>query len=173
MMGIPRIIGVIEQLLPPEIYVPLFVILVFALVPVWFNWLRTKQIKGQLRRMLRATTPEARAGFRARAFEFAAGRPRRLAFLADEALRIGLKGVYDDAMVALKAAGGHHKDLQRLEAATKVVPPRAQHPLEEAVVIERMLEEGLEEAARGRLTEMRARFPNDPDLADLERRLSP
>lgn len=172
MMGIPQIIRTLEQLLPPEVYIPLFVVLGIALVPTWFHWVRTKQIKGQLRRLLRATSSEEKATFRARAFAFANGKPRRLAFLADEALRLGLKPIHDEAMAALKAvAGGHHADVQRLEAATKVVPPRAQHPLEEAVVIERMLEEGLVEAAKARLQEVRARFPTDPDLADLEHRI--
>jgi len=171
MMGIPQIIRTLEQLLPPEVYIPLFVVLGIALVPSWFHWVRTKQIKGQLRRLLRATDPNDKATFRSRAFEFAHNKPRRLAFLADEALRLGLKPIHDEAMTALKAAGGHDDDVKRLEAATKVVPPRAQHPLEEAVVIERMLGEGLVEAARARLAEVRARFPGDHDLADLERRI--
>jgi len=171
MMGIPQIIRTLEQLLPPEIYIPLFVVLGVAMVPSWFHWVRTKQIKGQLRRLLRSTEPGERATFKARAFEFAAGRPRRIAFLADEALRLGLKPIHDEAMVALREAGGHVADIQRLEAQTKVVAPRALHPLEEAIVIERMVTEGLVEAARERLAEVRRRFPDDPDLAAIERRL--
>lgn len=171
MQTIPQLIKAIESILPPEVYVPLFVVIGVALVPTWFHWLRSKQIKGRIRRMLRATDPAEREAHRRAAFDLAAGKPRRLAHLADEALRVGLRSVYDEALATLKASGGHRADIQRLEGATKVVPPRGAHPLEEALAIERMVEAGLLDAARARLHEVRGRFPEDPDLAALQQRL--
>ena len=45
---------------------------------------------------------------------------------------------------------------------------RGSHPLEEVVIIERIWDEGLHDAALERLAEVSAHFPGDPDLAALE-----
>ncbi len=173
MRMIPELLETLGQLLPVWLYVPLLVVLAAALVPAWLFWLRSKQIKGQLRRMVRERDPERRAAHRARAFHLAAGRPRRLVGLADEAHRVGLKNVFDAAVRDLAAAGGPKVELDRLRKLVTEPPKRGAHPLEELVIIERMWDQGLHDAARARLTEVRARFPDDPDLATLEARLYP
>lgn len=171
MRMIPELLRNIEAILPPEVWVPLFVLLGIAAIPAWITWLRTKQIKGQLRRMLRASDPDEKASHRNAAFALAAGRPRRLVFLADEAYRLGQKGVFLEALEALEATGKYPKDIRRLRDKVEASPKRGGHPLEEAVIIERMWEQGLHAAARERLAEVRGRFPKDEDLADLAHRL--
>ena len=170
MYALLQMLRSIETVLPPQVYIPLFAMIGVAAIPSWFYWLRTKQIRGQIRSMLRTTDPARRDAHRRRAFEYAAHKPRRLAYLADEALRLGLKAVYDEALAELQA-GGHREDHERLEKASKAPQPALGHPLQEAVVIERLIDEGLAEVARARLREARAKFPDDPDLAELERRL--
>ena len=88
----------------------------------------------------------------------------------DEALRLGLKAVYEEALAELEAAG-HLEDRERLEKASKAPTQAVGHPLQEAAAIERLLDEGLAEVARARLREARAKFPDDPDLAELEKRI--
>jgi hypothetical protein len=170
MQAILQLFRAIETVLPPQVYIPLFAVIGVAAIPSWFYWLRTKQIKGQLRGMQRATGPDQREAHKRAAFELAAHKPRRLAYLADEALRLGLKAVYEEALKEL-AEGGHHDEHKRLEQASKAPAQVAGHPLQEAAAIERLVAEGLLDAARERLRQVRARFPDDPDLAELEKKL--
>jgi hypothetical protein len=172
MSGISSLLKAVTTLLPPQVYVPLLVLAAIAAVPAWLHWVRTKQIAGRLRRMLRAASPEERAAHRQAAFELAGERPRELIYLADEAERLGQKGVFKQAVEALEATGKAPRDVRRLRALGGDTPPkRGLHPIEEAVIIERLWEQGLHAAARTRLAEVRAAFPEDPDLAEIQARL--
>src|SRR5690606_25582445 len=172
MRMIPELLQTLAQLLPMWLYVPILVALAALIVPAWLFLLRSKQIKGQLRRMARERDPARKAAHRARAFQIAGARPRLLVSLADEAHRAGLKGVFDAALKELARSDGAPVDLERLRALTTAPPKRGAHPLEEMVIIQRMWDQGLHEAARARLAEVRARFPDDSDLAALAETLT-
>jgi len=168
MRTIPQLLETLKELLPPWLFFPLVAVLAVAAVPAWINWLRTKQIRGQLRGMLRAANAQARKAHEAEAFFLAKGRPRRLVALADEAIRLNLKLVWQRALSELMATGKLPAEVQRLRAKVEAAPKRGGHPLEEMVIIERLWDEGLHDAALERLADVRARFPDDADLAALE-----
>lgn len=169
MRTIPDLLAALGALLPPWVTIPLAVLIAAVALPGWYYWLRTKQIRGALRSLLRATDEAARRRHRERAFELTGGRPRRVAYLADEAIRLHLKGVWQRALSQLEQSAP--AEARRLRAKVEPPPRRPSHPLEEAVVIERMWEQGLHDAARARLHEVRTRFPDDEELAALEQRL--
>jgi len=169
MSGISSLFKSLTTLLPPQVYVPLLILAGLAAVPAWLHWVRTKQIAGRLRRMLRAKDAEERHAHRDAAFELAGNRPRALVYLAHEAERLGQKAVFKQALEALEATGRAPLDVAQLRAMGGDAPPkRGMHPIEEAVIIERMWSQGLHAAARERLAEVRAAFPEDPDLLEIE-----
>jgi hypothetical protein len=165
---LPELLQTLANLLPPWLFFPALAVLAIVAVPAWVSWLRSKQIRGHLRRMLRAPDSRTRQAHEESAFFLAQGRPRRLVALADEAMRLNLKPLWRRALAELEATGKLPADVRRLRAQVAVERKRGGHPLEEAVIIERMWDQGLHEAALERLAETRARFPEDPDLATLE-----
>ena len=169
---IPDLIGTLQQMLPVWVSVPLLALIAAFAIPGWWNWLRSKQIKGQVRRMMRAPSSEARDEHAENAFALAAGSARRLSYLADELFRLNQRVLFDRALAELKATGKALEDVRRLSAKVAVEKKRGRHPIEEAVIIERMWEEGMHEAARERLAEVMRRHPGDADLQELEQTLA-
>ncbi len=169
---IPELLETIALVLPPWALVLVGVAVLAVGIPAWLHWMRTKQIRGALRRLVRARDDADRAEHLARALSLASGRPRRLVFLVEEAIRLGLKPIWRRLLEELEETGAPPADVRRLKEKVEAAPKRGGHPLEEAVIIERMWSEGLEAAARERLDEVRGRFPEDPDLAALEERLA-
>ncbi|MBW2253114.1 MAG: hypothetical protein JRI25_00790 [Deltaproteobacteria bacterium] len=165
---LPELLQTLANLLPPWLFIPLLAVLAVAAVPAWIHWLRTKQIRGHLRGMFRATDPHTRHVHEASAYFLALGKPRRLVVLAEEAIRLNLKPLWQRALTELETSGKVPAEVRRLRAKVEAVHKRGSHPLEEVVIIERMWDEGLHDAALERLAEVGAHFPGDPDLTALE-----
>lgn len=167
MAGLSQIARTLSELVPLRTLLLVLLVLAIVALPLWVETVRERQLRGTVRRMVRAD-PEQRAALVERAISLAGRVPRRLSVLAGEAIRYDQRDVRDRAIVALEAAGG---DSRALRAKIERPKSRFRDPVEAAVRVDALLAEGLVEAAREQLAEARSTFPDDPDLVALESRL--
>jgi hypothetical protein len=74
--------------------------------------------------------------------------------------------VFQDAVARLGVIPKFAKEAEKLRKQRKPDTPPPRHPIEEAVFIERMAQEGMLDVAQKRLNQASERFPDDPDLAN-------
>jgi hypothetical protein len=171
-------VGAIAQLfrslaavVPFPVLVAIVAVLVALAIPGMLRTAHTRQIRTGVREVARATSQDARESREAAAIELTRGEPHLLFILADEAIRLNQRRLAERAVETLSQKGALPDEVARLKRALApdLVPPAA--AIEAYVEIRALHREGLTEPARKRLVEARARFPDDPDLADLERTL--
>ncbi|MCA9567203.1 MAG: hypothetical protein KC656_05150 [Myxococcales bacterium] len=167
---IGELIQGLEQIVPPWVLLAAAVVLAVLAAPGWVEGLRVKRVKARIRRMTRAEAGE-RERLLAEVWALADGRPEVLLALAREADKMNLPALRDRAIRDLEARGTHKDALRRLEGPPKPGEHRFAHPVEACVSIERLLENGADEAARARLAEALQRFPRDEGLLALRQRL--
>lgn len=168
---VPDMLDALGMVLPPWAVGLVLACIAALMVPGYLYWVRSRRVKGLLRALGRASTDPQRARLADEAMALATGRPRVLVALADDAHRLGMNVLRDRAMAELQVSGAAPEDFRRLLRLVRRDAPPPMHPVEEAVFVERMITEGLLAAARQRLEPARARFPEDPELAELEARL--
>lgn len=162
--------GLVFQLVPPWA-IPIVIGVLGALAaPFWLESVRGKQIKGAVRRMVRASEDE-RPPLAERALSLAGTRRTRLIALVQEAMRYDQRALRDEALVRLERV--HRGDAAELRKRIDKPRTRYRDPVEAVVRIEGLLDEGLVVAAREQLEEARRSFPHDPDLDRLQERVSP
>jgi signal transduction histidine kinase len=132
-------------------------------LPFWFESVRDKQLRGLVRRMVRASEAE-RAQLVRRAFELAAGRPRRLGTLVRQAIHYDQRRLRDEALAALEATGQAPADVKHFKTLIAPAPIRFRDPIEAAVRIDQLLQQGLHVAAREQLQAAEQAFPGEPEL---------
>jgi hypothetical protein len=164
MAGLGQLVRSLSEVVPLRTLVVVLLVVAILALPAWLETVRERQLRGTVRRMVRAD-PDQRAALVDRALTLAAHVPRRLSVLAGEAIRYDQRDVRDRALAALEEVGG---DTTVLRAKIERPKARFRDPVEAAVRIEGLVGEGLLEAAREQLAEARAAFPDDPELAFLE-----
>ena len=171
MRVIPELLATLGRFFPPWMLIALGVVLAPIALVSWLRWLRAKQIRGALRTVFRSAEPTRREVAIERAFHLAGNRESALIALADTAHQTGLVDVTQRALLLLESLDLGKSEVLRIRATTAKPTRRASHPVEEAVVVERFIEQEMWGAARIRLDEALARFPNDPELLQLEEAL--
>jgi len=151
-----------------------FVLMGAALValPLWMESVRNKQIKGALRRMLRAEGAE-RAQLADRALSLAGARRGRLITLIQEAIRYNLPAMRDAGLERLGAIPKAAEHVRALRRRTVREQRALRDPLEAVVRIEALLGEGLTVAAEEELGRALGAFPGDTELQRLRIEVSP
>ena len=142
-----------------------------VLLPPWFESVRSKQIKGAIRRMVRAE-PSLRQSLAERALHLAGTRRIRLLGLVQEAHRYGQHELLENGLKLLAQSERGRADAQRIRDQYAPAPPVLRDPLEAVVRVESLLQQGLVVAAREQLDAAVRKFPNDPDLKRLENRVA-
>jgi hypothetical protein len=171
--GLTDLIEPIRHLVPPEILAAALAVLVVIAAPAWWRSVRVRQIKGHLRRAARAHDDATRERELDGAFRLAGGSPRLLVDLAEHAIRAGQHGAWRRAVATLDASGRLPLEVRRLRREVEPPRPALRDADEAAVRARRLLDLGLTVAAREVLDEARARFPEDPDIAQLVAALPP
>jgi len=161
----------LQMLLPPWGLAAIAAVLGILAIPFWLQSMRTKKIHGRIRRMVRASDEERRE-LADEALALAGDHPRRLVALVHNAMKYGLYDLRNHGIRRLEETGGAPEDLEIFHALLRRERKPVGHPLEVALAIERLLEEGMDQTARHRLTEALKQHPADPDLRDIEKRLS-
>ncbi len=170
MRGFGDIISTIVLLVPPWGIALLVAALAAVLGPGWYDSVKSKQIRSAVRAMAMAEPGPERDAHADRAWTLAAGRGSRLVTLVSEADKRRQDDLWARALRSLGAMPGY-VDFVRAARKKRLgdkAPPR--HPIEEAVLARRFIDEGMVDAARDRLDAALSRFPDDPDL--LEARAS-
>ena len=168
--GVGDIVSLLTQLLPPWLMAVLGVVALILAAPQWFHSMRIKQIGGAVRRMIRADSP-TRDQLADRAMDLAGHHPKRLLAAAEQAIRYNQTSLRKRALDRLEQTGQLKIDLHRLRQLTKPEVKPVGHPLEVAVGIRGLLEQGMLDTARRRLDEALAKYPKDPDLIALKAKL--
>jgi hypothetical protein len=140
--------------------------------PAWFDNVRGKQIRGQIRKMLRAERPTEKASHADEAMALAGDRPRRLVILIREAHKYQLNELRDRALRVLKEGGQAPADVEVLEKLVRPESKAAPTSLEAVVRVEQLLDAGLVVGAEEQLSAALERFPRDRELLALRERLS-
>lgn len=170
-----RVIG--DLLSTFSLFVPMrwlvaaLVVLVVIAVPFWLESVRDRQVRGLVRRLVRAG-PEERSALERRILDLAGLRPGRLRAMVEAASRYDQRSLRDQGIALLDQAGARD-DARRLREAVAPKKRRFVDAIEAAVHIEQLLEEGRSVAASEQLAEALEAFPDDEELRGLERRLSP
>ena len=160
----------IGQMVPPWLLAPLAGLILLAALPFWLQSMRSKKISARVRRLVRAEG-EARVQLCQEIFEIAGDRPSLLVTAIGQAIRYDQRDLRDQAIVRLEATGKGAEDLVHIRKKLEPERKPVAHPLEVAVGVERLIEEGMLETARQRIAEGLVRYPGDPDLQALESRV--
>jgi hypothetical protein len=172
MVGLPQVAQLLKALFPPQVAAVVIAVLIVLMAPLWLKQVRVRQVRGAMRTAARAASKAERAAAIEAAFERAQRAPERLSTLAEEAHKLELVHAWERAIDLLEQVPGQAAEVRRLRGLRAPTPrPTYTHPLAAASAIRELVEAGMVEEARLRLAEARAKFPTDPDLAELAARV--
>ena len=153
----------LTALIPPWALPFVLVAIGVALVPPWIESVRSKQIKGALRRMVRAE-PEEQKRLADWALDLAGQKRTRLIGFVQEAIRYGHRDLVEEGLLRLEAHPRAHEDALKLRERVQGPRPRFRDPVEASVRIEGLLDQGLLVGAEEQLSLALGQFPDHPDL---------
>jgi hypothetical protein len=165
--GISQLIEGLALFLPLEVVVGIVSVGGVLALPLWFESIRDKQIRGLVRRMVRASGTE-RDELVQRAFQLAGDRPRRLGTLVRQAIHYDQRQLRDQALAALDATGKAAVDVKHFRTLIAPPPVRFRDPFEASVRVEQLLEQGLTVAAQEQLKAALEAFPENAELRALQ-----
>jgi len=143
--------------------------IMLVLLPHILRNMRTGRARKLLRQAAMVPGPEG-SDLEQRALDLVDGQPMGLVAVAEEAIRRGRMALAREAVRRLADTGRQHAHLRRLRVE---LDGRLPATVDEMVlIIERFVDAGMVDEARGRLSRARRRWPDTPDLEALEARLS-
>lgn len=158
--------GLLGAIVPPWAMPFVLVGIAAAVLPPWLESVRGKQIKGFVRRMVRAEDNE-RTALAEQALTLAGHKRIRLVGLALEALRYDQRSLRDAALARLDRHPKGRADAAKLRERFEKPAIRFSDPLAAQVRVESLLREGLVVGAAEQLEAARLQFPGHPDLEVL------
>lgn len=167
-MGISRLFQTLAELLPPWLYYATVAVLIVLAIPGLKYSIKGRQIRGALRRVSSLTSRVMVDEQIARAFERAGENPRLLTLLCEEAIRLKQFEIWPRALARMKEVGVPSEHARLLA----MVMPEQQidsHPLQAAIAVRRLRDEGMDQAADERLHRAIERFGPDEELMALLR----
>lgn len=165
MAGIGQLFKALALLVPLPVLLVLAALGALFVGPSWLESIRQRQIRGQVRQLVRADADE-RARIEADLLEMCGERAARWASLADAANHYGRPTLRDLAITRLEELGA--KDLVRKWRETdKRKSAQVRDPVEALVRIERMYRSGADARGDESLAAALQQFPDDPDLVAL------
>ena len=168
--GVGDIFQLLVWLFPPWAIALIAALTLLAALPGLRYGQRTRRIKSSIRQMVRAD-PARRSEMFERTLATAAEDGHLLALVAREARKRSLPDLYQRALEQLDAHPtlAHQADVVRGE--TRRPKTHKRHPLEAAIAVENLIEEGLTTRAREQLEDALQDHPRDAALLELAARL--
>lgn len=166
--GLGQLVKALASIVPAPVAIGIGVVLAVALAPRWLQSVRERQLRGLVRRMIRADPPE-RESLRAEAFALAGTDVERLRVLLLAAVKYTQRPVIDGVIAAFDARGDAIGAREGAWARELVEPRRAKYrdPVEAVLKIERLIASGLLAAAAEQVAIARDVFPEDEEIAAL------
>ena len=170
MRAISDILSSLFLVLPAPVVYGLAVVIGLLLLRPWLKNVRAKQIRGRVRRMVRADDAQ-RDKLAAEAFRTARGNADHLYLLAFEARKRSFPALYQQALDALQAMPEGRRLASQLNEQVAPEKSPTRHPAEWIAIIETMIDNGVYEGARLRLAEALDQHPSHPALLALPKRI--
>lgn len=169
---IGELIGTIAAFVPWWVLVIAAVVLGGLAAPGYFVGLKVKKVKARMRKTVRADEAE-RAAIQREVYELAKDSGDVLVALAKEADKLNQPRLRDRAVQRLRKLGTHPDEVRKLTGPTDPrEDKRLNHPLEAAAAVRALIEVEAWEAAKARLDEAQARFPDDDELHALREQVA-
>jgi hypothetical protein len=166
-MGITRIFQTLGELLPPEVYIGVVLLLLVVGFPGWIYSIKSRKIRGDYRRWMRASAEQKAEALDA-LFVRAGDDLRLLRIITDESIRLKQFGALTRATEKLESLNAA-SDITKVREQTTVAPPVEQHPLQVVATIEQLRTEGMHTTADDRLERAIARYGELDELVALRR----
>lgn len=161
----------IQLMLPPWVLWSLCGLLLVILLPLWWESMRAKHIRGLIRQINRRPAEE-HPDLLQKIAELAGKRGGRWVEVANAAIKMGQHELRDRAIDKIESLGDFHRDLHRIRKKIgqqkRVHLP---HPIATIHTIERLCDEGLLTAAKERLEAAKIRFPGLPEWEEYEEKI--
>jgi hypothetical protein len=170
MRGITDLGTALSAVLPPWMMAALGVVAAVAALPLFVERSRQKQIRGAIRRLVRADPPTRDALLRW-VQTLSADRERRLTLVAEEATKREQWDLRQWALEGLERSETGRREAARLRKARTPEPKPFNHPLEAEAMARTLAAAGARVAARDVVRRARRRFPDSPELGLLEAEL--
>jgi hypothetical protein len=161
--GLSDLVNSLFVFLPVELAIAVLLAAALLILPGWIFAIRAKQIKGLIRKRVRASAEE-RDRLANEALALAAGKGNRLVVLARESLRMGQRELWKRAMDELQLLPAHVAEARELTASISRESQPLLHPVEVVMTVQRLLELHMTQAALDRIDEALERFPRDDGL---------
>ncbi|MCA9494464.1 MAG: type II secretion system protein [Myxococcales bacterium] len=162
-----QLVETLSMFMPLKVVLGIVAILGLLAAPFWLESVRDRQIRGTVRRMVRAERQE-RDALAHRVLSLADGKPGRLRTIVEAATRYDQRDLRERTL-ALMEKGPGARDAVRFRETTTVKRWRPRNPLEAVVRVEALRAEGMEAAAEEHLQIALETFPDDPELLALRR----
>jgi len=162
MRGVLDIFDVLYKLMPQWMVFTLFFILLLALFPFWFRWVRNKQIKGRIRTFASTTDVAKKSRVQEALWHHIGSHPKRLTTAALAAFDMGAVSLQKEAERRLITLG-HPLPPYPIKEGRPDGPGRL-HPLEVQVRVSQLLDQDLPEAARELVEDALLRHRENADL---------
>ena len=167
--GLADLVNALFLLMPVPMVIGVLVFIAVLMLPGWLFAMRSKQIRGLIRRRVRATPEEADALAR-QAIALTGGKGPLLIALGREAIRMHQRDLWNMAREQLSTLHDYNAELQELEASISRSSQPLLHPVEVLMTVKRLTKLGMLDAALTRLEEALTRFPDDEDLRSARSR---
>jgi hypothetical protein len=167
--AIGDLINTLTMLVPLRVLIVVAVLLAVSAAPLWMESVRDRQLRGLVRRCVRAEHTQ-RDTLVAEVLRIAADRPSRLRTVVHAATQYDQRDLHHRALAALEATGKAAEDVKRLRQRIEKPPITFRDPLEAVVRVEALLGAGLRVGAQEHLAAALRAFPRDPDLEGLRAR---
>lgn len=168
--GIGDVLQTLGTFLPPWALALIVGGIAIVALPAWVTSIRIKQIRGDVRRLVRADDT-GRSPLIERILSRAAHHPFRLEMTVREAIKYAQTDLRDRALQDLAETGRAPDVVRALREEIRPPPKVDGHPMQAVHAIERLLGEGMDQAARERLDRALARFPGHTELERLRERV--
>ena len=162
----------VTDLLPSWLVIAIAAVAGWFIFPAWWNSVRVRQIRSTLRKATQTQDAQQRQALLHEAYQLAGDENERWIIIAEEATSRALPSARQRALQEFTDRSIPLSVLDHLQKDKKTKEKVDSHPLEAIMGIQRLLREGLNEAAHARLEQARKRFPDDAELAELEAELN-
>ena len=162
MTGVFDMFDVLYEVLPPWAVVAVFTVTLIAILPLWYRWVRSKQVKGILRSLASTSDTTQKRYLTEQLWKRVGTKSSLLTTTALSAKEMGLPRIRSIAEEQLAQMGLPQPPYPIKESTPN--GPEKLHPIEIEARVKQLLNQGLESPAQELVRSGLERYPGDKDL---------